>query len=157
MESTKAKRNGMPGDIRGNGTDRAATPALGPVDRFMALSDDEKETIHRELDRPVPPSGTRPMTAAERRQWEKAKRKVGRPKIGKGTAVVSVTVERDLLAWADAYAKEKGLSRARLVGIALDSFRDGIRRYRLVSKAHDERKPHRERPSLVDGRTHAEA
>src|SRR4051812_29504233 len=130
-KDAKATRNGKPNAIATNARGRAkagAAAALGPVDRFLALSDYEKEAVYRELDRPVPQSETRPMTAAERRRWEKAKRKVGRPKIGNGTAVVSVTVEKDLLAWADAYAREKGLSRARLVGIALESFRDNVRR-----------------------------
>jgi hypothetical protein len=74
--------------------------ALGPVDKFVALSDQDKETAFRELDRPILPSEARPMNASERRQWTKASRKSGWPKIGKGTAAVSVTVEKDLLAWA---------------------------------------------------------
>ena len=38
----------------------------------------------------------------------------GRPKLGKGTRVVSVTVEIDLLRRADAYARKAGLKRAEL-------------------------------------------
>ena len=79
-----------------------------------------------------------PTTAAERRRWDAARRRGrGRPKIGKGTAVVSVTIERDLLAWADAYAKKMGLTRARLVGVVLESMRHNVRRYRTVADEYD--------------------
>ena len=43
------------------------------------------------------------------------KRQSGRPKFGKhGVKVIALSVERDLLARADAYAKEQGLKRAEL-------------------------------------------
>jgi len=38
----------------------------------------------------------------------------GRPKLGKGTKIVSVSVEADLLKAADAYAASQGLKRAEL-------------------------------------------
>ena len=110
-----------------------------PVVQFLSLSDYEKEAIWRELDHAIDPSQTRPMTAAERRQWKNAKRKPGRPRLGKGTAVVSITVEKDLLRWVDAYAKKVGLSRARLIGSALESMRDNVRRYRLISDAFEKK------------------
>lgn len=108
-----------------------------PVDQFLALSDYEKEAISREFDRPIHSSQMRPLTPAERRQWEKARRGRGRPKIGKGTQVVSITVEKDLLKWVDAYAKKIGFSRARLFGSALQEMRENVRRYRLISEAFD--------------------
>jgi hypothetical protein len=44
---------------------------------------------------------------------------MGRPKIGKGSKTISLTVEKDLLARADAYAKRNGISRAKLVAQGL--------------------------------------
>ncbi|HWE97832.1 MAG TPA: hypothetical protein VG269_28005 [Tepidisphaeraceae bacterium] len=64
-----------------------------------------------------------PLTPAEKERARRmaARMRPGRPKLGKGTRVVSVTVEIDLLKRADAYAKQKGLKRAEL-------FTQGLRR-----------------------------
>lgn len=60
-----------------------------------------------------------PLTPSNRRLWESIKRRRGRPKVGKGVKVVSVSIERDLLARADKAAKRAGVSRARLVAAGL--------------------------------------
>lgn len=57
----------------------------------------------------------RPMDSQSRARWERAKRKVGRPRRGKGAKVISVSVEQDLLEASDRLAKELGVSRARLI------------------------------------------
>ena len=90
---------------------------------FDALSDDEKAKVAAYYDRgPIPYSETRPMTKAERARWERARRKKpGRPKVGNGVKVVSLSVERGLLDRADAYAQRHGLTRARLVAMGLES------------------------------------
>jgi hypothetical protein len=58
---------------------------------------------------------SRPMTAAERKAWDTARRKPGRPRRGAGAKVISVSVERTLLARSDALARDLGISRAALV------------------------------------------
>ena len=55
----------------------------------------------------------KPLTPAQRARFAKARRP-GRPRIGKGVQVVSLTVEKDLLKRADAHAKGQGISRAEL-------------------------------------------
>ena len=50
---------------------------------------------------------------------EQAKRKRGRPRVGRGVRVISVSVERDLLARADALARRLNISRAALIARAL--------------------------------------
>lgn len=119
----------MPQPAKRNTTYRAAKPAAtNPLDwfddvaSFEALSDEQKEQVSAYLDRENVGRDFRPLSAAQRRRWVRIKRKPGRPKIGNGTKVVSVTVETDLLSRADAYAKAAGLTRARLVGLALESF-----------------------------------
>jgi hypothetical protein len=95
---------------------------------FDALGDAEKEKIFAELDA----EGTdeqlarsKPLNAKERafyerfRKAQKAKRKAGRPKIGKGAKVIAVSVERGLLKRADTYAKRHGLKRTELIARAL--------------------------------------
>lgn len=139
VRPAKSARNGRTNTGYNNGGHASARPTLSPADQFMALSDSDKEAIFRELERPIGKSETREMTASERRQWEIVRRGRGRPKIGKGTVPVSLTIEKELLRWLDAYARDKGLSRARLVRIALESFREDVRRYQRVAKFPEER------------------
>src|SRR3954447_4444649 len=117
-----SKTNRSPGNVRNAG--QGATSPLhwfrdGPS--FDALSDEQKRQVSEYLDGPDVAREFRPLAAAQRRRWERIRRKPGRPKLGKGTKVVSVTVERGLLGRADAYAKAAGLTRARLVSLALAS------------------------------------
>ena len=110
---------------RGGGGEPAEVPAM-TIDEFLALPDEEKEAHYREVDREFTPAETRPLTAEDRRRWQRAKRKMGRPKVGKGAKTISLTVERDLLKRADAYAKRLGVSRAQLVAAGLEAvMRDG--------------------------------
>src|SRR5579871_5492665 len=87
---------------------------------FEALPDAEKERIYQEIDSKT--SGqllaeSKPLTKAQRVRWNRVKKKLGgRPRLGKnGTEVISVTVEKGLLARANAYAKSKGMNRSELV------------------------------------------
>lgn len=105
-----------------------AAPAKHPamtIEAFEALPDARKDRIWREIDRQSPEellAKSRPLNAAERRLWQKFKRKAGRPKIGKAVKVISVGVEKDLLKKADAAAKRRGLNRSALVSAALRAF-----------------------------------
>ena len=89
---------------------------------FDALPDAEKERIWQEIDRKSPEqllAESRPLNKKERATWRRIKKKMGRPKIGKGAKVISLSVERGLLKQADAYAKKAGISRAQLVADGL--------------------------------------
>ena len=50
---------------------------------------------------------------------KKARRKPGRPRQGQGAKVISVTVERNLLARSDALAKNMGVTRAGMIARGL--------------------------------------
>jgi hypothetical protein len=92
------------------------------INWFMSLPDSEKERIFNELEaEPVDErfAHSRPLNARERKQWRRFQARVGRPKIGKGAKTISLTVEKDLLKQADAFAKKHGISRARLVAQCL--------------------------------------
>lgn len=52
-------------------------------------------------------------------QLERAKRKIGRPKVGEGAARVLVTVERRLLSRADEFAMKSGMSRSEMIAQGL--------------------------------------
>jgi hypothetical protein len=92
------------------------------VDEFIALPDSEKERIFNQIDAESVEESlarSRPLNARERQQWRRFKSKLGRPKVGKGAKTISLTVERDLLKEADAYAKRHRISRAKLVAQGL--------------------------------------
>ena len=91
-----------------------------------AMSDAEKAKLIAELEAETPGqrlARSRPLNKKERafyerfRKAQKAKRKAGRPRIGKGAKTVAVTFELDLL--TRAYAKSYGLKRAQLIAQAL--------------------------------------
>jgi hypothetical protein len=50
---------------------------------------------------------------------ERARKKPGRPRKGKGAKVISVSVEKSLLDRCDELAKERGVSRASLISRGL--------------------------------------
>lgn len=120
----------MPSNTRPRGRRASITPLDwfqdGPS--FDALSDEQKQQVSDYLDREDVTAEFSPLTPGQRKRWERIRRGPGRPKIGKGTKVVSVTVEKDLLGRADAFARDAGLTRARVVGLALESFLKPSRR-----------------------------
>jgi hypothetical protein len=63
----------------------------------------------------------RPLTAAQKAQHRRAKRRPGRPRRGEGVRVISLSVEESLLRRADARAKDEGISRAQLFARGLES------------------------------------
>jgi hypothetical protein len=58
----------------------------------------------------------RPLTAADRALHRKAR---GRPTIGKGAKIVPVSIERELLTQADAFAQRHKLKRSEMVAQGL--------------------------------------
>ena len=95
---------------------------LSAMEAFLALPDEEKERQVREFDKPFIADTFKPLTAAQRRFWERAKaRGRGRPRIGNGVKVISLSVEKGLLAEADCEAKARGISRAELFARGLRS------------------------------------
>ena len=64
---------------------------------FEKLSSDEREHVYREIDEaPVGKiwSESKPLTAADRRRFERIKKKLGCPKSGKRAQVVPTSVEQ---------------------------------------------------------------
>ncbi len=55
------------------------------------------------------------LSPASRRRWANVRRKPGRPRKGREVKVISVSVERTLLARSDAVARRMGVTRARLI------------------------------------------
>ena len=57
----------------------------------------------------------KPLTAAQKAQHRRAKRRVGRPVVGKGAERVTITMERGLLRAADRFARKTNMSRSELI------------------------------------------
>lgn len=90
-------------------------------ERFMALSDAEKDREVARFDREMSLDEFKPLTPEMRQQSQRAKRKRGRPKIGQGTRKVLVSVERGLLKKADALARRERVSRSQLFARGLEA------------------------------------
>jgi len=84
------------------------------VEAFIALPDAEKDRIVAEFDKPNVGDLFGPLSPEMRKRVRRAKRKVGRPQVGKGAVQVSVAIERGLLKRAEAFRKRKGMSRSEL-------------------------------------------
>jgi hypothetical protein len=81
------------------------------------------EEMSREFGRPdySPRFGKAPRGEQERhdRAIRAAKKKRGRPMVGKGAERIQITVERSLLDEADTYAKRRHISRSELIAQGL--------------------------------------
>jgi len=71
--------------------------------------DAEVERFDRES-----PQG-KPRTDAQKTQHRRAKRRAGRPVVGKGAERVTITMERGLLRAADQFARKTNMSRSELI------------------------------------------
>ncbi|MDB5333247.1 MAG: hypothetical protein JWP03_4398 [Phycisphaerales bacterium] len=98
-------------------------PEFKTGEEFDTLSPAEKEAVWNYYDRPIPLSETRDPNARERaiikEQKAATRRKLGRPRVGKGVKVISLSVERELLKRADALARKRKITRAKLVAEGL--------------------------------------
>lgn len=86
---------------------------------FTWMNAEELAEATREFDRPLERDKFKPMSRSERARWDAARRGRGRPKLGKGTRPVQITIERGLLEQADRLAHEIGISRSQLIGSGL--------------------------------------
>jgi hypothetical protein len=66
------------------------------------------------------------MSDAQQMRWDRAKRKRGRPRNGKGCKVISVSIEKGLLTKADKVAKSHKISRAKLISAGLMAILKGL-------------------------------
>jgi len=90
-----------------------------PKKPYQEMNANELAEATREFDAEFVINQTTPLSPADRKLWARLKRKQGRPKLGAGTKVVAVTVEKTLLAKADKLAKKLKTSRAQLIARGL--------------------------------------
>src|SRR4051794_25940377 len=94
--------------------------------RYGKMTARQLNALTASFDRPIALRETRPLSPAERKQWQRAKRSPGRPRRGKGARVISLSVEQGLLQQADLAAKRTGLSRAAIFELGLRAVLKGI-------------------------------
>jgi hypothetical protein len=94
-----------------------------PIERFLSLSDAQKAAEVAQFDKEDlgPELAGKRLTPAQRKQWTRIKRQLrrGRPKIGRGAAIVPISIERGLLEEIDAFAKANHRKRSQLVAEGL--------------------------------------
>ncbi|HEX4794702.1 MAG TPA: hypothetical protein VH370_12960, partial [Humisphaera sp.] len=82
---------------------------------YWEMNKEELAAATRKYDEPfVALNESRPLTPAQRRMLQRAKRR-GRPRVGQGAKRVLVTIERGLLKDMDNLAKRLGKSRSQLI------------------------------------------
>ena len=79
----------------------------------------ELDAMAAEFDREFIAYTFGPMDDKAKALHRRMKKKRGRPRIGAGSQVISVTIEKGLLKKADRLAKRLGMSRAKLIAVGL--------------------------------------
>jgi hypothetical protein len=90
-------------------------------ERITRLNPQQLEAETAEFESELVAERAQTMDAEGKKLWRKFKRKVGRPKVGKGAVRISVSVERGLLDQADRAAKRLEISRAALIACGLEA------------------------------------
>jgi hypothetical protein len=89
---------------------------------YASMTSEELAEATREFDRPMPGLPGKPLTAAQRRIHQEAKKRGrGRPTVGAGAATVAISIERELLKKADALAKRRKVRRSELFAAAIQA------------------------------------
>jgi alkanesulfonate monooxygenase SsuD/methylene tetrahydromethanopterin reductase-like flavin-dependent oxidoreductase (luciferase family) len=89
--------------------------------QIWQLTPAELAEITAQLNEEMVIDKSKPLGAAMKRAWERAKRKPGRPRVGKGARVISVSIEQTLLEKTDRLAARLGTSRGQLITAGLIS------------------------------------
>jgi hypothetical protein len=74
----------------------------------------------KEFDAPFVIENARPLSAAERKEWQRLKRKRGRVKAGLGLRRISLSMDSELLRRVTELAKTRRMSRSKLFALAIE-------------------------------------
>ena len=88
--------------------------------QYREMTSKELAEATKSFDEPFVVDQSRPLTPAEREQWNRVNRRRGRPKIGQGFKRVSVSLEQGLLTRVTALAKKRRISRSMFVAKVLE-------------------------------------
>jgi hypothetical protein len=65
------------------------------------------------------------MNAADSKRWQSARKKMGRPPIGKGVKRIMICLEADLLKSTDQFAKRHHINRSQMISAGLKKLMEG--------------------------------
>jgi len=84
---------------------------------FFKMTPQEKEAFVRRIEKGIPQSKLRPLSARDNLLWQAARRGPGRPKVApdQKSVAVQVTFKPKLLAAIDDAARKRGITRAQLL------------------------------------------
>jgi hypothetical protein len=88
---------------------------------YAQMNAKELATATAKFDQEFVIDESRELTPDEKTQWRRAKRKRGRPKMGQGVQIISVSIEKGLLKRADRLAKKLHTQRTRLIARGLEA------------------------------------
>jgi hypothetical protein len=92
---------------------------------FWEMTAAELEQATGEFDGEFSGKAFKEPTAAQKARFARAKRKRGRPQLGQGVQVISVSLEKGLLKAVDELAKRKKAKRAELITFGLRAVLNG--------------------------------
>ena len=101
---------------------RAQTTSQKP---YWEMNTAELELATAEFDKEFAGETFHEPTPTQRKQLARANRKRGRPRVGAGVQVISVSIEKGLLQAVDNLAKRKKAKRAELISQGLRAILDG--------------------------------
>jgi hypothetical protein len=102
-------------------TGKRETVHSGLPGRYKRMSAGELDAETAKFDREGIADESKPLTKSLQARLRKARRKRGRPRVGKGAKKVLITIERDLLRKSDAFARRKKMSRSEMVARGLEA------------------------------------
>ncbi|HRK30655.1 MAG TPA: hypothetical protein PLD59_06205 [Tepidisphaeraceae bacterium] len=86
---------------------------------FNALTVRQKKAIYDDCEQLSPLTKGVPLSAAQRSQHRRARRRAGRPTVGEGAEKVRISIERGLLRQTDALAAQSDVTRSQVIATAL--------------------------------------
>ena len=87
--------------------------------KYSSMTTEELAKATREFDEEFVGLRSKPLSPEMRQRWLRARRKPGRPPVGRGAKVISVSVEKGLLARSDALARRLRVPRTALIARGL--------------------------------------
>src|SRR3972149_4261865 len=101
---------------------RKQSPAPKP---YWEMTTAELSKATAEFDREFVGKTFKKPTTAQKARLDRAKRKRGRPQLGQGVQVISVSIEKELLKAVDKLAKNKKAKRAEFITCVLRAVLNG--------------------------------
>jgi hypothetical protein len=89
---------------------------------YTKMTETELAAATATYNHPLRRQESKPLTAAERKQYKRITTGPGRPRIGRGAVNVLVSLELGLLEQADRFSKAQGIGRSKLIAFALHAY-----------------------------------